>query len=121
MRNPLSVIRSRSAASPATSSPLSAWSTPTLSALPLAARMQRDMDRIFNDFFGADFGLSSGLSSAFPAGLTISGFPAFPSMMNERESGWLAPACDIEDLEHEYAITMDVPGMRNEGTLLRKV
>ena len=87
MRNPLSVIRSRSAASPATSSPLSAWSTPTLSALPLAARMQRDMDRIFNDFFGADFGLSSGLSSAFPAGLTTSGFLAFQSMARQRESG----------------------------------
>ena len=96
MKNPLIIARPRSVGS--SMSPFSGWSTPLLSALPLATRIQRDMDRVFSDFFGPEFGLTT----------------SAPSMMSEREAAWLSPACDIEDLDNEYQISIDVPGMAKE-------
>jgi HSP20 family protein len=101
-----------------TASPLAKWSSPVMSALPLAARIQRDMDRIFHDFFGPEFapgaGLTTSLSNLMPSALASPFASPFAPALPSLEEAWLTPACDIEDQEEQYLIKLDVPGMSKD-------
>ncbi len=75
--------------------PVNRIESPRLPAHPFA-RMHREMDRIFEDFF-TGFGLMS------PEGSGI-----FPASVTDR---WLKPSVDISAGDNEYTIHVELPGI----------